>query len=308
VNFIQENIPHNFKKEGKTITFMGRLVKQKGIATLIECMPEIIAKVSDAHLNIIGPLSGMEITNRSKSDYVKKLERRIRELRLSNRVHFKGVQLGLDKYRLLSESDIFINPTIALEETFGIVNIDALACGIPIIATDWAANKEIIAEGKNGFLVDVNYDQDKNPKIDTKQLISLIIKVLKDEKLRLKIRRDSLKTAPRYDYRKVIPRLLTLLKKKVTIRVENKWDSIKNRRVIDFRQFFNKKSFFFISLIYFFRKFTYGSLYKHIFGRVSLKRKNSSTNRKNIRRGEAKNIEIAKRLRQEYKDFLLLKK
>jgi glycosyltransferase involved in cell wall biosynthesis len=305
VNFIRNNISHNLKKDTKIITFMGRLLRRKGIGTLIECMPEIIAKVPNAHLNIIGPLGGMEIADHSKSSYVKKLEKRIKKLELTDRVHFKGMLSCLNKYKILSESNIFVNPTLALDEIFGIVTIEALACGVPVIATKWAANREIIRDGKNGFLVDGDYNETKNPHMDVKQLISLIVKVLKNEKLNLELKRNALRTSLNYDYHRVLPRFVNLLKKNVRIRVKNKWDSVKNRSVIDFRYLFNKEFFFFISLCYPFKK-TYSSLYKEIFVRAPLESRYRH-NRREINKHKIKSMEIAERIRQDFLNFIILK-
>ena len=184
--FIQSNIPPDSKNDKKLITFMGRLIEEKGIGTLIKCMPEIIARGGNVHLNIIGPLNGHGINDKPKSSYVKELEETVRKLKLTNRVHFKGIQLGLNKYRLLSESDIFVSPTTAFEETFLMANFEALACAVPVITTDWAGNKELIKDGKNGFLIDVNYSQDKKPMINTTQLISMILKILRNKRLAMK--------------------------------------------------------------------------------------------------------------------------
>lgn len=308
IDFIQNNISHNFKKDKKLITFMGRLVEKKGIGTLIRCMPEIIAKVNNAHLNIIGPLSGGGIKDKPKSKYVKRIERTVRQLKLTNRVHFKGVQLGLDKYRVLSESDIFVSPTTASEETFLIANLEALACAVPVITTNWAGNKELIKDGKNGFLIDINYGQDKKPKINTKQLISVIVKTLKNKQFEAKMRKSALTSARRYDYRRVLPRLTRLLKKRPQRQPRERWSLIKDKTVADLRGNFNKDFFFFLNFDTHFRKKTYTALYKDVLSTLSSKKKRPlRATKRMLRRSRTRDLAVVKRLRQNFEHFLLLK-
>lgn len=261
IECIQNNISHCCKSDRKVITFMGRLVEDKGIEILIESMPKIIAKVKDAHLNIIGPLSSVGITDYPKHPYVKRLEDKVRKLKLIPRVHFKGVQLGLDKYRMLSESDVFVNPTVASGETFGIVNLEALVCGVPVITTNWGGSKELIQDRKNGFLINVDEHREGVFKIDTEQMVSVLVNVLEDRQLDLTLRNRALKTARRYDYHKILPRFVNLLRKRGRLKVKNNWNGIKHKRVIDFRYLFNENIFFFIYLTKIFRKETYSSLY-----------------------------------------------
>lgn len=265
IKFIQKNISFRLNKHKKVITFMGRLTERKGIEALIKCMPEISAQVSNAHLNIIGPLSRDGITDYPKHPYVKKLEREVRKLGLTGRVCFKGMRSGLDKYKILSESDIFVNPTTAKEEALSSVNIEALACGLAVIASDWAGNKEIVKDGENGFLFNVINGKNKEAKIDKGHLVSLIVKVLKDKKLNLYLRKNAARLAGNYDYRKVVPRLLRFLKgRKKNSKIKSKWGIIKDKRVIDFSRFFRKDFLFFLYYCNSTRTEDYLSFYKRI--------------------------------------------
>ncbi len=308
VKYIQDNISYDLKEHNiKLITFMGRLVEEKGIEALIRSMPEIIARAGNAHLNIIGPLSGGGIKDKPKSKYVKKLEGTVRQLKLTKRVHFKGVQLGLDKYRLLSKSNIFVSPTTALGEAFPVANIEALACRVPVITTNWGGNKELVRDGKNGFLIDVNYGQDKKPKINTEQLISAIVKTLKNKQLEAKMRKNALNSARRYDYRRVLPRLVRLLKKRPRGRPRERWNLIKDKTAADFRGSFNKDFFFFINFDSHFRKKTYAALYRDVLLAPYSQRERPLRATKRMLRHKSRDLAIVKRLRRNLEDFLLLR-
>ncbi|UCC95789.1 MAG: glycosyltransferase family 4 protein, partial [Candidatus Omnitrophota bacterium] len=214
IQSIRNAIRHDSKKENKIITFMGRLTKQKGIETLIQCLPEIVEHTSKVRLQIIGPLSGSGLKDEPLSPYVKKLKREIKKLGLNNKVTFRGAQFGSRKYSLLSVSDVFVTPTVAPEETFQIVNIEALACGIPVITTKWAGITEVVTAGKNGYLLDIYNDRKGCPKVNQQQLASLIIKLLKNDDLTRLLKKNAVRTALTYDYHKVLPPFLTLLKKR----------------------------------------------------------------------------------------------
>jgi glycosyltransferase involved in cell wall biosynthesis len=57
------------------------------------------------------------------------------------------------KHELLASSDIFLAPSDNIQETFGITLIEAMAAGLPVIASDWNGYKDIIINGETGFLV-----------------------------------------------------------------------------------------------------------------------------------------------------------
>ena len=306
IGFIHDNIDGGHKEDRKVITFMGRLVESKGIEELIRCMPEIIAKAGDAHLNIIGPLSGEKTDDKPKSRYVRKLQKIVNEFKLMDRVHFKGVQTGLDKYRLLSESDVFVSPTIALEETFLMSNLEALACGVPVVTTNWAANNELIKHGRNGFLIDTQYSRDQRPRVNTRQLIYAIVKILSRKRLQHKMKADALAIARGYDYRRVIPRIVSLLKKRKPARQKWHWNAVKDKTVIDFYKIFNRDFFFFVNLGNFFRKNTYAALYSELTSVYSFNKKRAPRYKKIGMRKRAKDFKMMKMLSQNFRDFLLL--
>jgi len=299
--YIQKNISYNFDNEKKIITFMGRLAEEKGVLTLIRCMPEIVAVFDNVHLNIIGPLSGNRIADYPKDRYVKRLEREIVKLGLRDLVHFKGVRFGLDKYRILSESDVFVNPTTMVGENFPMVNLEAFACGVPVITTKLGANKELIREGENGYLADINYDKDKKPEINTKQLISLVVKILGDRTLNHKLRRNAQRYARRYDYQVVIPRFIGLLKRKERIKIKNNWNIIKDKKVEDFNHLFNRDFLFFLHYFIPLRNKTYSSLYEKCLKEGSLDSEYFSSN---MQGKSVRDRRIWSKMRRSYTDFI----
>lgn len=248
------------KNKIKEITYMGRIVREKNIKALIDCMPKVISRLGKVHLNIIGPLSGETTKDYPKSSFIIALERKIKKLKLTGNINFTGLRLGQDKYKILSKSDVFVYPTVYVGENFAMSNLEALACGIPVVTTDWAGNKEFIREGENGYLVDISYTKNNILKINKKQLASLIIKVLQDEQRLSFMKRKAYKSALNYDFRKVIPKLIKLLRKKRFSRSNSQWRLFRSKNIIQFKGFYKKEMLFFV---YFFGMGykTYADLY-----------------------------------------------
>ncbi len=300
--FVKRNIV-NKKRPCKSITFMGRLTEEKGVGTLINCMPEIISKAGNVQLFIIGPLgldmSGGYPTNR----YLKKLKKDIKRLKLTKHVFFKGAKFGAEKYRILSQSDVLVNPTLAFEEAFPIVNIEAMACGLPVVSTDWAGNKELIKNGKNGFLVKVEYNKGK-PEIDRKQLTSLIVRVIKGKEPYLRLGKNALKTSENFDYRKLLSRLMASLKKRRERKAKNRWESVQDKSVMDFKHLFNKDFLFFLYLKAHFKIETYGSLYNEMLKACSLNRC-YFLDKERLRLKSAKELKLMDKINRDLRGLLL---
>lgn len=298
--FIQDNIALQPDDSKKIITFLGRLIKRKGAELLIDCMPAIIKKVKNAHLYIIGPLSKNKTTDYPKAAYVRMLQKKARGLNLSPIIHFTGLKTGLDKFRLISRSHAFVNPTTAKEESLSSTNIEALICGVPVITTDWAGNSELIKNGYNGFLINVRNQPGNNPAVSREELISRMLLLLKNKRLNNKMRHNALTTARRYDYRRLVPRLVKLLRKqKANPKKRNRWEIIKHKKPADFRENFSKDFLFFINFYYNAKHKTYASLYKELIQEKAVQ-KNKTFPVKYSRADK----QLLKNLREDFFNFL----
>ena len=72
---------------------------------------------------------------------------------MEDRIHLLGHKSKQEIVALLQDSDIFVLPSQS--ETFGVAYIEALACGLPIIATDCGGPRDIVTNN-NGLLVPIN--------------------------------------------------------------------------------------------------------------------------------------------------------
>lgn len=129
----------NFKKDKKRIIFIGALLPYKGIPYLLEAMEMLRDIRGDFCLDIVGDGIFME-------DYKKMTN----DKGLTDRVTFHGTKYGIEKLGLLQKSDFMVLPS--LYESFGVVLIEAMACGKPVITTLNGGQKEFVNED-NGVLV-----------------------------------------------------------------------------------------------------------------------------------------------------------
>lgn len=134
------------KKEEKNkifeFLFVGSLNKLKRVNILIESFELAFREIEEVRLRICG--SGPER---------EKLERQVEKLGISEKVIFRGTIYREQMPDIYSKADCFVLPSYI--ETFGVVYIEALASGIPIIGTKNGGAEDIITK-KNGILVDVD--------------------------------------------------------------------------------------------------------------------------------------------------------
>lgn len=124
--------------ENQIVGTAARLVPVKGLLYLIRAISLLRTQLPGVQLEIAG--SGPEESA---------LKEEVRTLHLEDCVRFLGWQNNLQP--LLERCDIFVLPS--LEEAFGIVLVEAMAAGLPVIATNVGGIPEIVEHGKTGLLV-----------------------------------------------------------------------------------------------------------------------------------------------------------
>lgn len=286
-----------------TLTYLGRLIKHKGIESLIDCLPEIISEISELKLNVIGPLSGDNDSDYPVSSFVNKLKRIVRKTGLSEHVKFVGCLHGIDKYKILSDTDILINPTVAVEENSPFVITEALACGVPVIATKWAGNASLIKNGENGFLIDVEFDKavlgsTDYYKINKKQLIDIIIKVLTNKKLLRKLKTNCMENRYLYDSEEAVKILMSFLRTKKNDFNNLSWHRLKKKSIADFKNLYNKNMLFFLFLFENLNK-TFLEIYNETF--FMEKTLNNKKQNKNYAKDK-----FLKKIQQEFLNYLTI--
>ncbi len=127
---------HNGRE--KNLLFLGRLVPEKGVQVLIEALPAILQKAGPVRLFIAG-----------KGPYQPELVELAQSLGVADRVIFFGYVNDHDRNELLDRSDVAVIPS--LYEPFGIVALEAMAAGLPVVVSDTGGLRDVIEHGMDGY-------------------------------------------------------------------------------------------------------------------------------------------------------------
>lgn len=185
-------VPNYFGQEDKKVVlFVGRLAEIKGVTYLIEAM-----KVVDAMLVVVGdgPLR-------------RELEEQAMELG-KEKVQFLGGKTHEELKTIYASADIFVAPSVTAkdgaQEGFGLVMLEAMASGLPVVASNSGGITQLIKDGENGLLC-----EERN----VKQLICKINKLLIDEGEYRRIVQKSEDNIREYDYRVIATKYCQVLDK-----------------------------------------------------------------------------------------------
>lgn len=170
------------KYDSPTITTVSRLVKYKNINHLIEAIAKVKKVIHDIQCHIVG--SGPEEKN---------LRELVNKLKLENNIIFDGFVKEHDEVlRLIKKSHIFCLASSV--EGFGIVNIEAMACGVPVTASEIPPIKEVTNNGQGGLLFEVG---------DIDKIADDIIILIKDNEVKEKFVYAGHEIAKKYDWNRI---------------------------------------------------------------------------------------------------------
>lgn len=169
------------------IVAVGILHERKGFQYLIEALPLIKNWRKNVKLLIVGRDGG----------YAKKLKELTRLLRVEDDVIFTDFLKFEMKLTALSETDIFVIPSLV--EPFGLVALEAMAMGKPIVATRVGGLKSILKNKKTAVLVHSQND---------KLLAEAITQLLKNTDLQRKLSENSRKAVTKYSWDRVVDNYL----------------------------------------------------------------------------------------------------
>lgn len=161
----------------KNILFVGRFHPEKSIDTLIEAMPRILINIPDAHLILVG--------TGHQEDEMKKLSAK---LELDKHITFCGKIDEGELVQAYNAGDIFVLPSLA--ELEGMVVLEAMACGKPILIADSKDSASTHFVNGNGYLFKAENPED---------LADKAISMLSDDVLRKKMSEASLAKSKEYD-------------------------------------------------------------------------------------------------------------
>lgn len=148
------------------LIYVGRISPEKGIHVLLDAFERVVQRYPKAVLEIVGPAGTapidfiVNISNEEKvrglgmyyrEDYFKYLKNRL-PANIATQVRFIGFVPNDRLKDHYSNADILINPSFS--ESFGMSLIEAMACGLAVVASRVGGMPEIVDEGKTGVLVE----------------------------------------------------------------------------------------------------------------------------------------------------------
>ncbi len=166
-----------YPRPGKTVLFLGRYDEpRKGMSVLLSALPRVVERFADVQLLIVGRGDEDELRHQAGG--------------LVKHMCFLGQVDDAGKASAMRSADAYCAPHTG-GESFGIVLVEAMAAGTPVVASDLDAFRRVLRDGEVGCLVPVG---------DGAALADALIKVLGDDTLRKRYVAAGRQAVQRYDW------------------------------------------------------------------------------------------------------------
>jgi phosphatidyl-myo-inositol alpha-mannosyltransferase len=192
IDFLRFNTSYEplsqFADDRPMVLFVGRFEKRKGLRFLLRAWPNVLERVPNARLVVVGrgrPLEGYQ-------------RFALRQGWSPDDVVFAGFVASVDLPRYYQRADVFCAPNTG-QESFGIVLLEAMAAGAAIVASDIPGYRDVVSHGTQGFLVQ---------RQDPSALADALIRLLGDDELRAAMGRRGQETARHYDWPQIAAQVL----------------------------------------------------------------------------------------------------
>ena len=158
------------------LVYVGRIDRQKGIDTAVRALPHL------------PPSASLSVWGSGDALYVDEMKRLAQELGVGGRVHFAG-QAGADALtQVYADADVLVFP-VRWEEPFGLVPLEAMGIGTPVVTTSRGGTSEFVQDGDNALVFEPD---------DHVALAGLIVRLAEDGQLRDRLRAGGERTAARH--------------------------------------------------------------------------------------------------------------
>lgn len=166
-----------YPRPGKTVLFLGRFEEpRKGMAVLLAALPAVVEAYPELEVLIVGRGDQDELRDEAGE--------------LASHLTFLGQVDDAQKARALHSADVYCAPNLG-GESFGIVLVEAMAAGTPVVASDLDAFRRVLLDGTAGRLVAVD---------DPSELAQGLIEILSDDALRQSLVTAASDAVRRYDW------------------------------------------------------------------------------------------------------------
>lgn len=190
----EERVSHVGESTPLAVLYLGYVGKAKGSFDLLEAAREVRSRGVDASFDLVGD----ELT----SGEYEQLRKRVDESGLNGHVRLHAAAYGSDKIAFLRKADVFVYPSY--HEGMPIAVLEAMACGLPVVATRVGGLPDLVTDGANGLLVEPGKPD---------QLATALQKIFLENGLRRPMQRKSREIAfERYDIEQRVAQLVDIYK------------------------------------------------------------------------------------------------
>lgn len=134
-------------KDTINILYLGRL--SEGFKADLEPLLNVFSRLTGEYSNLRLIIAGQDSQNR----YVPIVQALAERFGISDQVITRTNFPFAQKPLFYSACDIFVSPVDNIQETFGLSILEAMACGLPTVASDWSGYRDLVVHGETGFLV-----------------------------------------------------------------------------------------------------------------------------------------------------------
>jgi phosphatidyl-myo-inositol alpha-mannosyltransferase len=174
-----------YPRPGKTVLFLGRYDEpRKGMSVLLDALPRVVERFGDVQLLIVGHGDEDELRGQAGE--------------LAERMRFLGLVDDAGKAAAMRSADVYCAPNTG-GESFGIVLVEAMAAGTPVVASDLDAFRRVLRDGELGSLVPVG---------EAAALADALIEVLDNDAVRRRYVAAGSEAVRRYDWSVVASQIM----------------------------------------------------------------------------------------------------
>lgn len=155
------------------LLFLSNLIVSKGVVVLLDALKEL----KDRGLDFVCDFVGGETAEIDRTGF----DRLVADRSLEGYAIYHGRRYGDEKAEFFRKADIFVFPTYYSKETFGLVNLEAMEYGIPVISSDEGGVGDVVIDGETGYLLP--HHPGEVP-VDRHELAEAIMKLAEDPQLR----------------------------------------------------------------------------------------------------------------------------
>lgn len=189
---------YRLPKSKPIVLYVGRVDPEKSLSNVVSAFAGVLDRVPEAQLVIVG-----DGTDR------RHLQDLAQALGIEKSVHFPGRIYPPDIMEIYRTATLFV--TASETETQGIVLIEAAATGLPLVAVDAGAVRELCQHKKNGILCHPG---------DVTEITDAMVKVLKNPEIQMRYGAESLEVAKKHDLNRTLQRFVEIYQEAMQLKRE----------------------------------------------------------------------------------------